>query len=164
MLWVNHPDVREAFPGVDFDELAEAYSARNWPPDADEGVRDATAATQTGRRSRERSDVPVEPRLPPLGEHFTEYVNDVRELKRQNRLDDASVLLLALIEATEAESLEKSWGVAPWYYEQLAIVRRKLRDRDGEIAILERFAAQTHAPGISPPKLLARLQTLRDRA
>ncbi len=98
-----------------------------------------------------------EPREPPLTEHYSAYVRDVKELKRRKEHGRAEVLLLALIEATEAESRAEGCGVAPWYYEQLAIVRRKRGDLDGEVAILERFAAKPHAPGVSPPKLLARL-------
>ena len=44
-----------------------------------------------------------------------------------------------------------SGGVAPWYYEQAAIIHRKRRDRDAELALLRRLAAQQHAPGATPP-------------
>ena len=61
--------------------------------------------------------------MPPLTAHSTAYVEDVEELKRRGQLDEAATLLLALIEAVEAESRSDPIGVAPWYYEQLAIVR-----------------------------------------
>ena len=51
-------------------------------------------------------------------------------------------------------------GVAPWYYEEAAIIHCKRRDRDAELRVLRRFAAQPHAPGATPPKLLARLAKL----
>ncbi len=102
-----------------------------------------------------------EPRKPPLTEHYSAYVEDVKELKRRKEYERAEVLLLALIEATEAESAAEGHGVAPWYYEQLALIRRKRGDLDGEVAILERFAAKPHAPGVKPPKLLARLDDAR---
>jgi hypothetical protein len=97
---------------------------------------------------------------------FTEHVDEVRELRRQDRDEEAERLLLRLVEAVEAEAAAEGWGVAPWYYEQLAIIYRKRKDLDAEVSILERFARQRHAPGASPPKLLARLErarTLRDR-
>lgn len=98
---------------------------------------------------------------PPLTEHFTRYVEDVKELKRRGRLGDAETLLTALIAAVEDECRRENRGVAPGYYEQLAIVRRKRGDFEGEIAILERFAAQRHAPGMKPDRLLQRLKTAR---
>jgi hypothetical protein len=92
------------------------------------------------------------------GKRFTEYVEEVKSLTRENRLDDAEKLLLALINATESDS---EFGVAPWYYEKLAIIYRKKKDLNAEIGILERFAGQKHAPGATPPKLLARLEKLK---
>ena len=95
------------------------------------------------------------------GKHFTEYVDEVKRLRREKRNDEAIGLLLRLVDATEAESIANSCGVAPWYFEQLAICYRKLGRLDDEIRILERFSRQPHAPGVQPPKLLARLEKLR---
>lgn len=94
------------------------------------------------------------------GRHFTTYVDRVKELRRN---DDpaAEPLLLRLVDATEAESKTDGLGVAPWYYGQLALIYRKRKDTNAEIGILERFAAQEHAPGASPPKLLERLEKLK---
>ena len=96
------------------------------------------------------------------GRHFTEYVDEVRALRRTGREDEAETLLLELVDATEEESGCEGWGVAPWYYEQLAISYRKRGDVHGEIQILERFARQKHAPGASSPKLLQRLEKARE--
>ena len=74
------------------------------------------------------------------GRHYTEYVETVEELKRNGDLDGAEKLLLSLVNATEAESRAQNWGVAPWYYEQLAIVYRKRGEQRNELAILERFS------------------------
>lgn len=95
------------------------------------------------------------------GRHFTEYVDDVRALRRSGREVEAETLLLELVDATEEEARREGWGVAPWYYEQLAISYRKAGDIQSEIRILERYAAQKHAPGASPPKLLQRLDKAR---
>ncbi|MBC7109277.1 MAG: hypothetical protein H5T41_10960 [Methanomassiliicoccales archaeon] len=73
------------------------------------------------------------------GKHYTEYVEEVQNLKRTGRLDEAEKLLLKLVEAVEAEARAQGWGVAPWYYEQLAIIYRKRKDYAAEVAILKRY-------------------------
>lgn len=95
------------------------------------------------------------------GRHYTAYVDDVKKLKREGRLEDAENLLLRLVEAVEAEAKEMEWGVAPWYYEQLAIVYRKQQRYRDEIAILERYDKNMHAPGVGPSKLSERLNKAR---
>ena len=57
--------------------------------------------------------------------------------------------------------MTEGFGVAPAAYEALAIIYRQRKDRASEVAILERFASQHHAPGATPLKLLARLDRLR---
>jgi lipopolysaccharide biosynthesis regulator YciM len=91
------------------------------------------------------------------GKHYTEYVELVRDLKRQGKLDRAEALLLRLITAVEEEAAAGNWIVAPWYYEHLAIVYRKQNDETKELGILKRFASQTH--GEAHP-LLDRLRKL----
>lgn len=95
------------------------------------------------------------------GRHFTTYVNEVKSLEKAGRQDDAVDLLLHLVDATEDECRSDGLGVAPWYYERLAIIYRKQHRREDEISILERFASQPHAPGASPQKLLDRLEKLK---
>lgn len=94
------------------------------------------------------------------GRHFTEFVDEVKELRKQDNLQ-TELLLLRLVDATESESEFNGQGVAPWYYEQLAIGYRQSGNTQAEIEILERFAAQEHAPGMKPAKLLERLEKLR---
>ena len=77
------------------------------------------------------------------GKHYTEYVEKVRRLKKMKQNEEAITLLYELIEVVEKESeVYKSygieWAVAPWYYEQLAIVFRKEKRFEEEVAILER--------------------------
>jgi hypothetical protein len=93
------------------------------------------------------------------GEHYTDYVEQVKQLKREKRYSEAIKLLLKLVNAIEAESKAagQQWGVAPWYYEQLAIIFRKEGRLSEEIAILERYEAQPKAPGVGPTKLSERL-------
>lgn len=92
------------------------------------------------------------------GKHYTEYVETIKILKREGENDAAEKLLLNLIDAIELEATSEGFGVAPWYYEQLAIIYRKQKDYLKEIEILERFAKQKHSPGASTPKLLDRLE------
>ena len=73
----------------------------------------------------------------------------------------AERLLLELVDATEEESRLRGTGVAPWYYEQLAIIYRKRKDPSAEVAILERYARQPPAPGAGAAKLAERLAKAR---
>jgi len=84
------------------------------------------------------------------GRHFTTYVTDVEGLKREGRLDDAEQLLLQLVTATEREDAVCEMGVAPWYYEQLALVYRKRKEPGKEVAILERCLAHDREHRLGP--------------
>jgi hypothetical protein len=95
------------------------------------------------------------------GRHFTTYVSDVRKLLKDARLEDAESLLIKLVEATEAESNTEGLGVAPWYYERLAIIYRRRREAQKEVTILERFLEQKFAPGAKRSKLMERLNKAR---
>ena len=94
------------------------------------------------------------------GKHYTEYPDYIRELKKSGKYAEAETLLLEIIEIVEIESEKMNWGVAPWYYEQLAVIYNKLKMNNKEISILERFSKQKHAPGVKPAKLLERLYKL----
>jgi hypothetical protein len=98
------------------------------------------------------------------GRHYTTYVSDVENLKKNNKMEEAERLLLELVEATESESISKGWGVSPWYYEELAKIYRKQKIYTKEVAILERFAKQKHAAGVKPPRLLERLKKAKELA
>lgn len=95
------------------------------------------------------------------GRHYTTYVEEVKALKRSGDDQAAERLLLALVDASEAESRATGGGVAPWYYEELAKLYREREDYAAEVAILEHFEHQTHAPGVKPPQLLGRLEKAR---
>lgn len=98
------------------------------------------------------------------GKPIFEHADTIRQLKRDNDYQTAAELLLRLIDATEAESKAEGWGVAPWYYEQAAIIYKKLGDPHNERAVLERFAQQKHAPGTKPAKLIERLSKICENA
>jgi hypothetical protein len=97
------------------------------------------------------------------GRHYSTYVEEIRDLKRSADDTKLEALLSALVDATEAEDQTQQQGVAPAYYEELAILYRKRHDVTSERAILERFAAQRHAPGVTPAKLLERLAKVQQR-
>lgn len=69
-----------------------------------------------------------------------------------------------LVDSTENESefAGDGWGVAPWYYEQLAIIYRKEKQYHKEVEILERYADQPKAPGAGPQKLAERLAKAKE--
>lgn len=91
------------------------------------------------------------------GKHYSAFVQEVKALRRHGHDDSAETLLLELVAVVEAEAAQERWGVAPWYYEQLAIIYRKRRDGAAEVAILERYAAAPPAPGTGSEKLRQRL-------
>lgn len=94
-------------------------------------------------------------------DRINNVVERVKALKRSGDYNEALEALSSEIEIQEKDIAAGLGGVAPWYYEQAAIVYRKLEQFDDEIAVLERFARQQHAPGASPPKLLQRLEMAR---
>ena len=117
-----------------------------------------------GLRSEE-DDKPTTGRV--RGRHYTDYVEDVKSLRRSSQDESAERLLLELIDATEEEARLCGMGVAPWYYEQLGIIYRKRKDHTAEVAILERYARQPPAPGAGATKLaerLAKAQALRSQS
>jgi DNA polymerase-3 subunit epsilon len=101
--------------------------------------------------------------LTPEASRINDLVERIKMLKRSGDYSTALGLLLAEMDSQERLSVEQKCGVAPWYYEQAAIVYRKLDDPGAEIAILERFARQRHAPGVGPEELLLRLQKAKSR-
>ncbi|WP_439360533.1 exonuclease domain-containing protein [Bradyrhizobium sp. DASA03007] len=95
---------------------------------------------------------------------ITAVVENVQALKREGNLEEAIQVLLPQLDLWEKDAQAGLGGVAPWYYEQAAIIYRKLKRFDDEIAVLERFASQPHAPGASPPELLQRLEKAKWKA
>lgn len=91
------------------------------------------------------------------GRHYTAYVETVKQLKREHKHDEAIALLERLIDAVETEAEQSNAPVAPWYYEQLAIIYRKEQDYRAEIAILNRYEEQRKRQGRPPDRLTERL-------
>lgn len=99
-----------------------------------------------------------------LGSDYTDYVERVKQLKAEKRNDEAIKLLLDLVAQTEKESKKQGEGgsVAPWYYEQLAMLYRKEKQYEKEVEILERYSGQPKALGAGPEKLAKRLIKVRE--
>lgn len=95
------------------------------------------------------------------GRYFVTYVEDVKNLKKSGKFDEAEKLLLRLVIANEEVNRHERQGVAPWYYEELAKIYRKKKEYDKEVTILRRFANHKHARGVGPKKLLERLEKAR---
>lgn len=91
------------------------------------------------------------------GRHFTTWVRDFEILKKNGEFTELENLLIELVKATEAQSKVDGMGVAPAYYNELAILYRKQKDFSKEVAILERLARQLRASGAMPAKLLERM-------
>jgi hypothetical protein len=75
------------------------------------------------------------------GRHYTTYVEEVKALKRAQDYQGAAKLLLALVDTVEQEARANQWAVAPWYYDQLAIIFRKTKEPEKELEILDRYAS-----------------------
>ena len=94
------------------------------------------------------------------GEHYAEWVENAKVLKREGRLDDAEVLLLECCAATEREAKKNAWPApAPWYYWELAIIYRKRKEPEKEKAVLQRHidaAGRAEANNNRGRKLLKR--------
>lgn len=98
----------------------------------------------------------------PLPDHLADYhpsarwCDTVASHKREGRYAEALAILEKCMRFEEAQHD----GVAPWCYQQAAIINRKINDRDAELAVLRRFESQRHHAGALPPKLLDRLYRL----
>ena len=103
----------------------------------------------------------VKPDLPGFvrGRPIHTFVDEVKEL---GYTEAAITLLLELVDATEADSRANGWGVAPWYFERLAIIYRSQKRLEDEVKILERYERQQKAPGSMPAKLATRLRRAKD--
>lgn len=96
------------------------------------------------------------------GRHYTEYVDEVKALKRQGKVEEAEALLLHLVDATEAEAQAEKTKVAPGYFEQLAIIYRTRKDYAAEVDLLDRYIKQSHGAKDSLVERRRKAQTLKD--
>lgn len=95
-------------------------------------------------------------------DHFTDAVDTIKQLKREQRHDDAESLLLWCIE--QAEQDDEFADPPPWYYKHLAIVYRKDNRYEDEIQILERYLSNAADPREDLQKRLHRAKELAETA
>jgi hypothetical protein len=97
------------------------------------------------------------------GKHYTEWPDEIRQMKRDGRVAEALDLLLGCIEA--AERGRDGREPAPWYTEQAAIIYRQQKEYLAEIAIIERWQAacppDRRGPGKTQDQLASRLVKAR---
>jgi hypothetical protein len=101
--------------------------------------------------------------LTPEAARISALVESIKSAKREHRLADAEKELLQELDRQEAQARANKWGVAPWYYEQLAIIYSKEKRYADEIAVLQRYDQQPKAPGASPAHLKERLEKALSR-
>lgn len=75
------------------------------------------------------------------GIHYLQLVEPIKQLKRENRLEEALALCYQAIKGAEQDRDGRE--PAPWYTEQAAIVHRKLGQHQEEMAVLERWLNMT---------------------
>lgn len=96
-------------------------------------------------------------------QRIDDLVNEIKRLKRAGQLQRAEEMLLAEVMRQETSARATGFGVAPWYYEQLAIVYAKQKRWDDELSILQRYDQQPKAPGVMPAVLKERLARKLER-
>lgn len=94
-------------------------------------------------------------------DHYTDAVDTIKQLKREQRHDEAESLLLWCIGQTEQDEFDDP---APWYYKHLAIVYRKEDRYEDEVQILERYLSNAASPREDLQKRLHRAKELAENA
>jgi tetratricopeptide (TPR) repeat protein len=117
---------------------ATGSPAHGQEPAPAEGSRQGEAPTSPRAERALRRRQPSGPPGLVRGRHYTQWVEPIKKLKREGRLAEAEELLLDCVDAVEAEARAEGTPVAPWYYEQLGIVYRKLGDKAASDAIAQR--------------------------
>jgi tetratricopeptide (TPR) repeat protein len=98
------------------------------------------------------------------GRHFTEYLPDIYVLKEERQYGELERLLLALLDAVEAQARADGFGITPAYYKELAVLYRRTGRYVDEVRVLERFATQKRGPGAMVAELITRLHKARGLA
>ena len=116
--------------------------------------------------SQNHSDVPaattkisVRPKDSDLGfvrgKHFTEWVEHVKQLKREKKQQEVIDLCSEIMAAAEDENRVDRWGVPPWSYEQVALAARRSDQPTIERDAMERYLAQ---PGSKNPEYVEKFE------
>lgn len=146
--WAHGPD---SWPAITREEKRAADHTRSRTMVAD-ALRDG------GRREAQVRPGMVE------GVHFLELVEPIKQLKREGRNEEALQLCYVAIAGVEGEHASEGLAPPPWYTEQAAIVLRKLKRRDEEVAVLRRYLALLPPESRDNSSLAERLRKLEARA
>ena len=145
--------------------LSQIFGGSDSSADADEGNVESGVAFGDDAPEPDKP----EPMSPPPSDwdidHYTEVSDIVKNLKREERHEEALELLNWAIDETVAEVEDDASYVerpAPWYFEHAAIVYRKEKRYADEVAVLERY--QDVAGGRAKTKLTERLERARELA
>lgn len=97
------------------------------------------------------------------GRHYSEWVETIKQMKRDGEFEAALDLLGECQDATIRTRQNRE--PAPWYFEQAAIIYRKTGRHAEEIACLERYLAECPAGhrGSHFDSIAARLAKARSR-
>ena len=95
------------------------------------------------------------------GVHYLQLIEPIKQLKREERLEEALALCYAAIEGAESAAERDRMDPAPWYTEQAAIIHRKLKQHNEEIAVLERWLSACPPSRRDGSGIKARLDKLR---
>lgn len=153
----------DAFPSLEPENYREpVYAERKRLPPRKKPAKPPAIAEPPLPTSSLSAPVPPITRRPGFRRNdYSQRAPLVEQLKREGRHEEAVAILLDAVEAIEVESRSTGGGVAPWFYEQLAIIYRRLARPEDELSILERFEAQAKLPGATPAKLAERLAKIR---
>lgn len=95
-----------------------------------------------------------------LGQHFTFWGDEVDQLIRDGELDEALTLVLEIISAGEKEARARRYdSPPPGWTTKAAIIYRKLKRPEDEVAVIERYMAASKVPN---GELVNRLAKARD--
>lgn len=95
------------------------------------------------------------------GRHYVDWVDTLDEYRSAKRDDEALSLLLDIIDAAERTARVSGREPAPGYTHRAAVIYRRRKDYDAEVAIIERWEAacppERRGPGATQGKLAERL-------
>ncbi len=110
---------------------------------------------QTGTAGRFHSVAPAPDLGLVRGRHYTEWIEHVKQLKREKKHQEVIDLCLEAVAACEEEgSLDKN-GVPPWWYEQVALGARRTDQPAVERSAMERYLAR---PGGKNPEYVKKFE------
>jgi hypothetical protein len=100
------------------------------------------------------------------GRDFVEWVEPIKQLRRDGHTDEVMALLMECVDAAERNAERNGWLPPTWYTEQAAIILRKQGDLAGEVVLLERFmaACPVGRPQVDIAERLVKARARLDRA